>query len=355
MKRAFFWLLIVLVLGVGVVSAQGDLPTLSDLGAGWTQIPLPGAICARGTPYSFFVHPGDPAKLVVYFQGGGACWNAGTCKPGGTFDDSVDADELAAYHGIFDFDNPENPLADYSFVVIAYCTGDVHTGATSAEFTNGDQTFDIAFDGFTDAAAVLDWTYANYPAVDRLIVTGSSAGSIGAVFNAPYVLDHYREARALVFGDAYLGIIPDDWNGLQLWGTGANVPPLDAYANFTLDANFADQLYTALLQAFPNAVAAQYTSASDQIQMLYYLLQGGTMDEWTARRDANLAALDQLPNFRSYVGWGGIHTILALPLFYSMQVDGVRFRDWFADLVDGTPEASIRCSDCENKELYSAP
>ncbi len=203
-----------------LASAQADLPTLGDLGAGWTQIPLPGAICARGTPYSFFAHPGNPAKLVVYFQGGGACWSGGTCSPGGTFDDSVEADELDAYQGIFDFANPENPLLDYSFVVIPYCTGDVHIGAADAQFATDAGTLDIAFDGFTDAAAVLDWTYANYTSVEQLIVTGSSAGSIGAVFNAPYVLDHYREARALVFGDAYLGIIPDDWIGLATLGRG---------------------------------------------------------------------------------------------------------------------------------------
>lgn len=341
---------------MGIASAQADLPTLSDLGAGWTQIPLPSAICARGTPYSFFAHPGDPAKLVVYFQGGGACWSAGTCSPGGTFDDSVEADEInAAVNGIFDFANPENPLADYSFVVIPYCTGDVHTGAVNAEFTTDDQTLNIAFAGFTNAADVLDWTYANYTGVEKLVVTGSSAGSIGAIFNAPYVLDHYRAARALVFGDAYLGIIPDNWTGLQLWGTGANLPPLDAYANLTLGVNFADQLYTALLQAFPDAIAAEYTSAGDQVQMLYYIYQGGTMDEWTARRAAYLDDLDQLPNFRAYVGWGVSHTVLAFPLFYELQVNGVRFRDWFADLVDGAPEASVMCTDCTTPELYTAP
>ncbi len=108
-----------------------------------------------------------------------------------------------------------------------------------------------------------------------------------------------------------------------------------------------------LLQAFPNATAAQYTSAGDQVQMLYYVMQGGTMDEWTARRAANLATLDQLPNFRSYVGWGVSHTVLALPLFYELEVNGVRFRDWFADLVDGALDASVMCSDCETKELYT--
>ncbi len=353
MKRVLFLTLCLIVVGVGAVSAQVDLPALSDLGAGWTQIPLPGVMCARGTPYSFFVHPGDPAKLVVYFQGGGACWSASTCRPGGTFDDTVEADELDAYGGIFDFTNPENPLADTSFVVIPYCTGDVHTGSANAEFTSDGMTFDIAFDGFMNAAAVLDWTYANFTGVEQVIVTGSSAGSIGAVFNAPYVLDHYLGARALVFGDAYLGIVPDDWTGLQLWGTAANLPDLPAYADMTLDANFADKLYTALLQAFPDAIAAQYTSAGDQAQIFYYILMGGTMDDWTARRTANLDALDQLPNFRSYVGWGVSHTILALPLFYELQVDGVRFRDWFADLVDGAPDASVMCSDCETAELYT--
>ena len=35
--------------------------------------------CSDGTPYKFFVRPGAPEKVVFYLQGGGGCWNGGTC------------------------------------------------------------------------------------------------------------------------------------------------------------------------------------------------------------------------------------------------------------------------------------
>src|SRR5689334_15759391 len=50
-------------------------PMLPDLPAGWTKIDGGGeAICARGTPYSFWVRPGTVNKLLIFFEGGGGCW-----------------------------------------------------------------------------------------------------------------------------------------------------------------------------------------------------------------------------------------------------------------------------------------
>lgn len=339
------------------VSAQDatapDLPALDALSAGWNQISLGGdAVCGRGTPYSFFVRPANPDKLVVYFQGGGACWDAQTCKPGGTFDDTVDANELMFYQGIF-ARSVDNPLTDYSFVVVPYCTGDVHTGSNEQTFTGGGNRFTIAFNGFTNAQAVLDWTYANYPDPSVVVVTGSSAGSVGAVFNAPYVLDHYRDARAVVLGDGYLGIVPDVWTGFDDWGTGANVSTLDDYTGIQPGVDFTNSLYTALASAFPDAAIAEYTSATDAVQIGFYGLMGGNPEDWAAQRDERIAALEGLDNFNAYVGWGSTHTILATPLFYRMQVNGVRFRDWFADLVEGEAVDNVMCEDCTTAELSS--
>jgi hypothetical protein len=108
------------------------LPALADLAAGWNTIEPGGeTICSRGTPYRFFVRPGQPEDLTIYFQGGGACWDAETCAPGGPFDDSVGTldEELGFYRGMFDFADPENPLLETTLLFIPYCTGDVHTGA----------------------------------------------------------------------------------------------------------------------------------------------------------------------------------------------------------------------------------
>ena len=48
--------------------------------AQWVTIEPGGStVCSDGSPYRFFVHPGDPAKLLVEFEGGGGCWNDTTC------------------------------------------------------------------------------------------------------------------------------------------------------------------------------------------------------------------------------------------------------------------------------------
>ena len=33
-----------------------------------------GPVCIAGTPYSVFTRKGDPKKLLIFMQGGGACW-----------------------------------------------------------------------------------------------------------------------------------------------------------------------------------------------------------------------------------------------------------------------------------------
>ena len=59
-------------------------------------------VCARGTPYAFYFRRGAGtigagSKLVVEFEGGGACWNARTCGiAGGTFKETVE-DTRAAF------------------------------------------------------------------------------------------------------------------------------------------------------------------------------------------------------------------------------------------------------------------
>jgi len=74
------------------------LQTAPHVPSGWTMVSPPAdvpyngetlhPICARGTPYSFWARRGTVNKLVVYFQGGGACFSNLTCSPAvGAFKD----------------------------------------------------------------------------------------------------------------------------------------------------------------------------------------------------------------------------------------------------------------------------
>jgi hypothetical protein len=49
--------------------------------------------CAFGMPFSFFYRPGtDSTRLLIWFEGGGACWDPVSCS--GLFDSTVNDDEL---------------------------------------------------------------------------------------------------------------------------------------------------------------------------------------------------------------------------------------------------------------------
>lgn len=131
----------------------------------------------RTSPYSFFARVADPTKLLVYFQGGGACFNGDSCS----------LDRYPSYRprvgdwhpnnegGIFELDNPGSPFADYSMVYVSYCAGDVHLGdkevtydvaAAEHELQEGQNpaahTVTIKHKGHRNAMAALEWTYAKF-------------------------------------------------------------------------------------------------------------------------------------------------------------------------------------------------
>src|SRR5262245_45240839 len=69
--------------------ARGDAGTPGDAGAPltgtagtWTWIDVPGTSCDDGSTTGVAINPapgGGGGDLVIYFMGGGACWDAGTC------------------------------------------------------------------------------------------------------------------------------------------------------------------------------------------------------------------------------------------------------------------------------------
>ncbi|MBK8020152.1 MAG: hypothetical protein IPK19_01695 [Chloroflexi bacterium] len=343
--------LTLLLFGAVGALAQGDLPAAADLDDGWNYLTVEGATCARGTPYTFAARPGDPEKLHIYFQGGGACWDNFTCRMASTFKSTTAVGELEEYQGVFDFANPENPLGDYSVAVITYCSADVHTGEATATYGEGSEAVEVTYNGVANTRAVLDWVYANYESPDQLVISGSSAGAYGAIYHAASILDHYSEAQAIVLGDAGLGVTPPDWEGLDVWNMSANLSEAAASETSSADS-FNAGLYAHSAAAFPNATFAEYTSTADQVQIGFFGFMGGESEDWAPNALRHLDTLNAMDNYRSYLAWGDSHTILAYDLFYTMQVDGVRFRDWFADMVSGESVVSVACEDCETEEFH---
>ena len=166
-----------------------SLPTLADLKATCNEI-VPGGdtICSKCTPFSFFVRPGDPRKLLIHFQAGGACWNGETCDPllVPTFDPVIDTtDHPSRAAGILSLHLLDNPVHDFSIIVVPYCTGDLHLGTRAVTYRSpGAQLipardFTVRHWGARNVESVLRWAYRHFAQPELIFVNGSMFQAMG--------------------------------------------------------------------------------------------------------------------------------------------------------------------------------
>jgi hypothetical protein len=320
----------------------------ASLPKGWTAIaPGGNTVCANGTPYEFFVRPmTNSQKLMIYFQAGGACWDGATCDDDSLlYSKGVDYGALETYRGIFDFNNPENPVADYNIVFVTYCSADVHTGSRNRTFSDslGFQKL-MRFQGYVNSLSALKWTYANYPNPERIFITGSSAGAVASIFFAEPIMSQYAAVPVVQLGDGYVGVMPGGWPGLDVWGTRANVPgALRQAMARPSPADFATKMYASSADLLPQRTFTQFSTAADVFQIGYYVTAGGQPRDWPDLMRSSINELNQRSNFHSYIADGADHAILPFDRFYTTQINGMRFRDWFAALINDEPVNNVAC------------
>ena len=128
---------------------------------GWERVDPGGDCqCADGSEFNFWVREANPARVVFYLGGGGACFSAETCAPERDLYKTTVEDDPTDQRGMFDLDDERNPFADYSFVYVPYCTGDVHVGDTTKEYAPGPT---IRHKGYINASAALCRLAATFP------------------------------------------------------------------------------------------------------------------------------------------------------------------------------------------------
>ncbi|RTG92042.1 pectin acetylesterase-family hydrolase [Thermus scotoductus] len=325
--------LISLVFLLALALAQG-------LEAVWKAVEVPGGVCSDGSPYRFYVSPGDPKKVVIDFQGGGACWNAATCGPQSqTYRKRVDVQELLLAQGIYNRLSVANPFYGWTHVFVPYCTGDLHVGRATVDYGG----FKVHHQGARNALAALEYVFRNHTNPEKVFVTGCSAGAYGAVFWADKVLSTYKNAKVAVCGDAGVGVRTPDFPGFTVWNS--RLPELPGLSQNPEVA----EIYLALAKAFPQARIAQYTTLLDGTQIFFYGLMKGerTPSEATAREWAEGAmravlAPAQAENYTFYLAPGSQHCILPRPELYTLKVGEVSFLEWLRALAEGKVSPRVR-------------
>ena len=351
-----------------VAAPQVPTPT------GWTEItPQPMRIDGRLlTPtcsdapgadpaFRFWTRQGTSDRLVIYFEGGGACWDDLTCSIP-RFADSrgegdgffkaelIPSDAPERMSGIFDLANARNPLRDWSFVYVPYCTGDVHTGANTARYRNADTgaPFQIEHRGADNFRVVLEWIKANFDTPEQILVAGSSAGAYGAQAHYVRIRNTFPRSRAALLGDAGQGVATQDFVDARNSAWHYQLPhSVFGAAPLTAD----DDVVARLAEHYPRDRFAQYTTAHDITQSAFYALMGveNACSAWSLKMRHDLSGRQAAPNFRSYVAAGQTHTILRSRLFYTEASGGAPFAEWLAALVGDSGESwqNRACTNCE--------
>ncbi len=326
----------------------------------WQEIKAGGRTsCARGAEFSFFYRPGETNKVIVDFMGGGACWDGTTCaKDSATFTDTVDYVRDAyrtGVEGIYDHSLAENPVKKWHHVVIPYCSGDLHWGNNDVTYTDGTgNNFLIKHRGAENVKAVLAWVAQKFLQPRKLLVTGCSAGSYASLYWTPKIKEMYKASKVMQLGDAGAGVITGDFarEAFPLWQPQLSapdwIPELDPATHDWTSLSIPEFYQkTSAYYRTKGVEFAQYNSAFDATQTFFYELMGGQPVDWSAQMiESQKTILKSSPNFHTYVAAGEEHCIIPYKRFYSMETQGVKFRDWFADFIGEKKPAPVFCKNC---------
>ena len=345
-------------------------------------------ICAKNTPYSFWFRRGTVNKLLMYYQGGGACWDSNSCWLLNTFKEfarlreceggdnpgtncTIDGDSVCTGGGVcgayFSEDNPDlygtgfanstdpdNPFKDWNIVFVSYCTGDIHAGNQVSNYGPGKTTRHL---GRINAEVAEKFAREHFPNPDEVFVTGSSAGSYGAILNSPSLMNEvYPASQVNVLGDGGIGVITSGWlnSSFSTWGLDTTlakfIPALDVPAT-TLSM---PEVIAGIANFFPQHNFASYQTAYDGTgggQSAFFNVMRNPDDVfqwpiwWQNTCDWNACMRqfaenidDNTENFRYYTGSGSAHTGFGFDKIYEDTSGGMpTLVDWINDMRADAP------------------
>ena len=199
----------------GDSSASGTAGSGGDGGTGgsgfeppefgsWVKYEPEGAVCSDGSQYAFYVEFSETSdNVIVYFMGGGGCWDYESCvsggargaaNPNGLPDDYANSHaEIAGLtinvneiYPLMNDDPAVSPMADWNKVFVPYCTGDVYSGSITNTYEDPDGVEpdeEFAHQGHTNVIAMTEMLNEMFDTVPKMFVGGCSAGGVGALVN----------------------------------------------------------------------------------------------------------------------------------------------------------------------------
>ena len=156
-----------------------------------------GPICLRGDPFRMAIRDAKSDDLLIFLQGGGACWS--------TFCLAIQkAPAGIPKLDVLDPNRESNPFKAWNIVYLPYCDGSMFAGDADTD-DDKDGKLDRQQHGLQNLSAALDVAIAHFPKPARIVLAGSSGGGFGTIPAVLLVRKLWPKAEILLVQDSGTG------------------------------------------------------------------------------------------------------------------------------------------------------
>lgn len=314
-------ILAVALLGCSDDQEPSPAPPSSEFPAKtWSWVDVPGTSCGTGTETGLGLNVNSSStKLVIWLQGGGACYDETGClgsDPSTSSFDGYGPEDFKGFaegrgsEGHFDREDGKNPFADYNMAFIPYCTGDAHAGNSIVK----GKTQDMHHKGQVNIKLDLSKLAELFPQVTEVVFSGSSAGGIGVMYNVGLVAEAFPSIKRSWVNDAGPLLPAADVPALAIvtpvWGL-KNTVYAGCPAN-CLDPSDPDgglhHLLAAYAKDFPDDRGSLLMAYRDKTIVSNFLVEADTLE--SSLKTFAVETAPKHPNFRYYYLEGDHHVWL---------------------------------------------
>ncbi|MEM0374179.1 MAG: pectin acetylesterase-family hydrolase [Sulfolobaceae archaeon] len=356
-----------------------SMPKLSSLPINqWIVIGLPSpAVAGDGSPTFILVNRGTTNNLLIYLEGGGACYSYTTCNPNSPLRSVITLHPAVINPstdrgGILDKSDPRNPFQNWTIIYVPYTTGDFHWGNRVVKYCSLTSCFTVYHVGFVDAIVALRWIslQSNW---QKVVIAGSSAGGYGTIFLSYYANIIFKKP-IVVIDDSGPGTVSlplsNGISGLDnVWGFLQNLP--NESIGYIRN-NIVLYFFAYVISKYPNTLIGLYETQQDGV---ISFTVSNPIDFQAILLNISYNLKGKYPsNFYIYLPLGTNHTVLApktpqgysqyYPLLYSAvtldnlytkQVYGIYVYQWVAALVNNKPfdVVQVPSTPCKDYECTS--
>ena len=188
---------LVTILPLGAFASSSDDDDKDMILVKLPESTSPGGRCMDGSMAGYYIREGtDPSLFVIHLKGGGGCRDKEECDKRSTTTlgtSNVWSDTMRGTN-FLDQNCDDNPdFCKATAIHVKYCTSDSHRGTNDEP---SEESFGYYFDGHLNFQAIIEKLIAEKGIgnASNVMLTGGSAGAIGALFNVDWLANRLSNA-----------------------------------------------------------------------------------------------------------------------------------------------------------------